>query len=578
MSLFTSCISKEALEKLLLQYPPSALQGTNNVNFFSYGTAGIRTKGETLPSVGVRIGLLCALRSYLAHGQAVGAMVTASHNAHPDNGIKIVDTNAGMLARSWEGYAAKIANCLTADEILSVLESVWAAEKGAVRAEKHHALVVVHVGRDTRPSGVPIVDAIADAVTLFAHCVAGAATTDAPLVAVVNHGVVTTPILHAMVYLHNQTATNKGLIAAAIAAPNETAYFDLVATSFEALHRQLTADQPAARKRLIVDCSNGVGAISLQKLFAASSYLQKVYELVLVNDSVDQPTLLNYECGADYCQRLQKPPMAFEGLDQTSALPTSFYCLDGDSDRLVSFAYPSSSSSEAKSVGVLLDGDRIAILFATLLRKLIPEEALARLDVGVVQTAYANGASTAYAAGLGLKTYCAATGVKHCHPIAEHRDIGLYFEANGHGTVLFQEHVQKSVPVVATLAGLLSQVCGDAVGDLLACEVALLALGWPDATSWLSMYKDLPSNQSKITVPNPSKIKNTPDERRATEPLGLQESIDALVESSGDKSARAFVRPSGTEPIVRLYVEASDTEMVMQLKELITAVVLEMIG
>jgi phosphoacetylglucosamine mutase len=33
----------------------------------------------------------------------------------------------------------------------------------------------------------------------------------------------------------------------------------------------------------------------------------------------------------------------------------------------------------------------------------------------------------------------AATGVKFLHEKAEHFDIGVYFEANGHGTVIFNE-------------------------------------------------------------------------------------------------------------------------------------------
>lgn len=33
----------------------------------------------------------------------------------------------------------------------------------------------------------------------------------------------------------------------------------------------------------------------------------------------------------------------------------------------------------------------------------------------------------------------AATGVKYLHEKAEHFDIGVYFEANGHGTVIFNQ-------------------------------------------------------------------------------------------------------------------------------------------
>ena len=60
-------------------------------------------------------------------------------------------------------------------------------------------------------------------------------------------------------------------------------------------------------------------------------------------------------------------------------------------------------------------------------------------QVGIVQTAYANGASSQYIREqLRLETAVTATGVKHLHAAAERFDIGIYFEANGHGTVLFR--------------------------------------------------------------------------------------------------------------------------------------------
>ena len=34
---------------------------------------------------------------------------------------------------------------------------------------------------------------------------------------------------------------------------------------------------------------------------------------------------------------------------------------------------------------------------------------------------------------------CVPTGVKHLHHRAKQFDIGVYFEANGHGTVLFSD-------------------------------------------------------------------------------------------------------------------------------------------
>jgi phosphoacetylglucosamine mutase len=38
-----------------------------------------------------------------------------------------------------------------------------------------------------------------------------------------------------------------------------------------------------------------------------------------------------------------------------------------------------------------------------------------------------------------------STGVKHLHHEAEKYDIGVYFEANGHGTVLFNPHALTTI-------------------------------------------------------------------------------------------------------------------------------------
>ena len=40
---------------------------------------------------------------------------------------------------------------------------------------------------------------------------------------------------------------------------------------------------------------------------------------------------------------------------------------------------------------------------------------------------------------------CTSTGVKHLHHRAAQFDIGVYFEANGHGTVLFSNRAQEKL-------------------------------------------------------------------------------------------------------------------------------------
>lgn len=79
------------------------------------------------------------------------------------------------------------------------------------------------------------------------------------------------------------------------------------------------------------------------------------------------------------------------------------YCsFDGDADRIVYYY------SDEKGVFHLLDGDKIAGLVAGFLIGLVKEAGL-ELEVGVVQTAYANGASTDYLTNVLVSGLCAAS-------------------------------------------------------------------------------------------------------------------------------------------------------------------------
>lgn len=76
------------------------------------------------------------------------------------------------------------------------------------------------------------------------------------------------------------------------------------------------------------------------------------------------------------------------------------------------------------------------------------------LKLGLVQTAYANGASTDYIQGtLNVPVACTPTGVKHLHHRALDFDIGVYFEANGHGTVVFSENAKQVIRETANNKG-----------------------------------------------------------------------------------------------------------------------------
>jgi phosphoacetylglucosamine mutase len=187
----------------------------------------------------------------------------------------------------------------------------------------------------------------------------------------------------------------------------------------------------------------------------------------------------------------------------------------------------------------------------------------------VVQTAYANGASTKYVEqNLKLKVDCTPTGVKYLHHAAEKFDVGVYFEANGHGTVIFSqdtlEAIAKHEPrnpgqkeawdVLRATVELINQAVGDALSDMLLVEVVLAHKNW-GTQEWLSTYDDLPNRLLKVTVSDRTMFQTTDAERRLVKPDGVQARIDQEVQKV--RQGRSFARASGTEDAVRVYAEAA---------------------
>uniref|UniRef100_A0A0R0LDN9 Phosphoacetylglucosamine mutase n=1 Tax=Glycine max TaxID=3847 RepID=A0A0R0LDN9_SOYBN len=272
--------------------------------------------------------------------------------------------------------------------------------------------------------------------------------------------------------------------------------------------------------------------------------------------------------------------------------------LDGDADRLVYFTVPPESSGRID----LVDGDKILSLFALFIREqlsfLNEKEDMKnchQVNLGVVQTAYANGASTNYLKLLRLEVNFTPTGVKYLHEKATEFDIGIYFEANGHGTVLFSESFIESLEArtneislgskgsegekaalrLLAVSKLINQAVGDALSGLLLVEVILQHMGW-SINKWNELYHDLPSKQLKVKVADRTAVVTTNAETVVVSPPGLQEAINE--ETAKYPQGRCFVRPSGTEDVVRVYAEASTQEAAETLANCVAKLVDQFFG
>ncbi|KAK9861384.1 hypothetical protein WJX84_003574 [Apatococcus fuscideae] len=503
----------------------------------TYGTAGFRSVADLLPSTVFRCGALMALRAG-ALRQVTGIVITASHNPEQDNGVKLVDPSGNMLDSQWENMADALAQATTAEQALREVELIkqtWAVGTGGT----------VMVAHDTRSSALDLCKAAAAGIS------AVGGTPEPALL-------LTTPQLHWMVARRNCCLPF-----------SEVDYFQTLLGAFEQLR---SSHCPSAKAQaLVVDAANGVGAPKLAE--AAGRLSDLGLNINVINSGTSGA--LNAGCGADFVQKEQARPAGFE------SIPSGMRCasMDGDADRLVYFVMRKSGHAQ------LFDGDRIAVLAATLLDRILHERpgADASVRMGIVQTAYANGSSTRYVRSrlTECEVVMTPTGVKHLHHAAAAFDIGIYYEANGHGTILFKPSFLKTLTEGSggwrTEMGLLSQVMNQAVGDalsgLLLVEYALCRLGWGLA-QWTDLYTDLPSRQLKVAVPNRAAFTTTDAETRLMTPRGLQCQVEAEVAKVSQ--GRCFVRPSGTEDVVRVYAEAENQIAADQLAKAVASLVSEM--
>jgi Phosphomannomutase len=568
--------------------------------------------------------VFAAVRSSALNGEPVGITITASHNPECDNGVKLSDADGGMLPLEWEDQATDFAN-----DDRCVL-TAWRPNMGTM---------VVHVGRDTRTHSLALSQLVVRAAVSFGAVV-------------IDHGCVTTPQLHYFVLRSNPHRMPNALLCGSSGCCFENEYLESIVGSYVTLIATKEYERVAGvashnetSRTMLVDCACGVGGLELPKINAMLQCFREkggiwlresLVRLVAVNLPGDGP--LNERCGAEFVQKQQTSPIVYSEWEEENlgkSLLTSYVAsLDGDADRIV-FHYNRAKAVNGNGDGssnfVLLDGDKIAVLVSSFLQEeiqaLSSEVAEARyLKCGVVQTAYANGSSTFY---LKVSIYCydfylncgwydeiivsnnmttilwktqntiktqvaiAKTGVKHVHSTAhDHFDVGIYFEANGHGTVLFgpkyyammAKAEETLLPIkcrtnratiawqrLRVLPRLINQAVGDALSDLFLVDAILYLKGWSLPT-WNGLYKDMPSRQGKVRVKDRNVIRTNDNETRAVSPPALQRALDDAMTCMAEKDRRAsvdyvddamiprpraFVRPSGTEDVVRIYAEAA---------------------
>lgn len=276
-------------------------------------------------------------------------------------------------------------------------------------------------------------------------------------------------------------------------------------------HRLGLAATIATDLRIVIDCANGSGGVVAPEIFAATGASVEV-----IHNEPDGVNI-NLGCGATAPASLAAA-VAERGADVG-------FALDGDADRCVA----------VDAAGRVVDGDQLIGLLAL--------DRLARGALnggGLVVSVLSNGGLRAVVEAAGGQVIRTPVGDKYILEGMQVSGAVLGGEKSGHVIVL--EHTTSGDGIVTALEVLRVMGRRDRPLAELAAEIPLL-----------------PQQQRTVPARHRDQWEGDPVLQRAI--------ADATVRL-GD-TGRVLVRPSGTEPALRVMVEGPDADLVAELADAI---------
>ena len=279
-----------------------------------------------------------------------------------------------------------------------------------------------------------------------------------------------------------------------------------------------TIDRRLDGLKLVLDCANG----------ASYKAAELVYQSLGAEVSVigNQPDGLNINdgCGSTHPERLQQEVIrkgAFMGL-----------AYDGDADRLIAI----------DEKGRIIDGDKVICICAKMLKN-----AGELVDDKVTATVMSNLGFHKYIESMGCSVDVTSVGDRYVLESMINTGCVIGGEQSGH--IIFLNH----------------STTGDGILSSLQLVRAVLESGKKpsELSDEITIYPQVLKN-AKVKIENKTKYEKDPEIRAAIQ------KVEAEMEGRG----RVLIRPSGTEPLVRVMLEGEDvdhiTELAQELAKLLT--------
>ncbi len=256
--------------------------------------------------------------------------------------------------------------------------------------------------------------------------------------------------------------------------------------------------------KIVVDCANGAS------FYTSPKALKRLgADLIVLHDAPDGSNI-NKDCGSTHLESLQK-----EVVKSGAKVGLAF---DGDADRLLA----------VDEKGQVVDGDQLMAICGLYMR----EKGQLKKDT-IVATVMSNLGFYIMAEQQGLHIEQTAVGDRYVLECMREKDYSIGGEQSGH--IIFLDE----------------NTTGDGLLSAMHLLDVMVHKNKP-LSELASVVKVLPQVLVNAKVSNKNKYKYKEDEE-------IQKAI-AELEAKFDGKGRVLIRPSGTEPLVRVMIEGQDQE------------------
>ena len=289
-----------------------------------------------------------------------------------------------------------------------------------------------------------------------------------------------------------------------------------------ARYLESTIDVEIKGRKIVLDCANG----------ASYKVAEKVYrdlgaDVTVIGNSPNG-TNINDKCGSTHPENLQE-----EVVRQGAELGLAY---DGDADRLIA----------VDEKGRIIDGDKLICICA----KMMADRGELTHNL-VTATVMSNRGFHKYLESLGCKVE--VTGVGDRYVLESMLKTGGQIGGEQSGHIIFRNHSTTGDGILSSLQLLQAVIMSGRKPSELADEIEI----FPQVLK-----------NARVKNENKTKYTNDPDIQNAIS------KIEKYMEGSG----RVLIRPSGTEPLVRVMIEGQDIEQITMMAEKLAILITKRFG